>query len=119
MTKPEVQEFIVWRRHLRNPFFQIPVLQYITSIITCIYLTNELLNLILLSNATMKTSAKIFLLIIMLIKAYHACATKTGDVSGQVIDKETMTPVAFATVILEGNSNTIVIAANEYGYYSV
>jgi carboxypeptidase family protein len=42
----------------------------------------------------------------------------TGDITGQIIEKETMAPVAYAQVTLDNGTSKTVITANEYGHYS-
>jgi hypothetical protein len=42
----------------------------------------------------------------------------TGDITGQIIEKETQMPVAFAEVTLDNGTTTTTITANEYGHYS-
>lgn len=42
----------------------------------------------------------------------------TGDITGQIIEKETQAPVAFAEVTLDNGVTKTVIHANEYGHYS-
>ena len=42
----------------------------------------------------------------------------TGDITGQIIEKETKMPVAFAEVTLDNGTTTTTITANEYGHYS-
>ena len=46
-----------------------------------------------------------------------ARAVSTGQIVGQIIEKETSQPVAFAEIIFENRMDKIEITANEYGHY--
>ena len=66
----------------------------------------------------MKSYLKLFILpAIFITAAFTAKAVSMGEVIGQVLEKETNKPVAFAEVIFENNMDKIVVRANEYGYY--
>ncbi|MES2622629.1 MAG: hypothetical protein V4615_17400 [Bacteroidota bacterium] len=58
-----------------------------------------------------------FLLIILLCVSFFANAASTGHVLGQVTEKETGNPVAFARIIFENKMDKIEVQANEHGYY--
>lgn len=64
--------------------------------------------------ATIQT---IFALSICLFSLQTATAA-TGDITGQVIEKETNTVVAYAEVTLDNGTTKVVVIANEYGHYS-
>lgn len=51
--------------------------------------------------------------------SYLSAKAVTGDISGQVIERETMSPVAFAEIVFDNGTSKTVVSANEYGYYSV
>lgn len=68
----------------------------------------------------MKALHKPGLLLIVLVGAsFFARAVSTGHVLGQVTEKETGKPVAFAHIIFENRMDKIEVQANEYGYYYV
>ncbi len=63
---------------------------------------------------------QIFPLILILVFAASfntAKAVSMGEITGQVIEKETLQPVAFAEIVFENGFDKITITANEYGYY--
>jgi|SRR5579862_2651061 len=41
----------------------------------------------------------------------------SGEITGQVVEKETMVPIAYAEVMIENGSQTFMVNADEYGYY--
>ena len=51
--------------------------------------------------------------------SFQSAKAVTGDINGQVIEKETMSPVAFAEITFDNGTNKTIVSANEYGYYSV
>ena len=51
--------------------------------------------------------------------SFQSAKAVTGDINGQVIEKETMSPVAFAEITFDNGNTKTVVSANEYGYYSV
>ena len=51
--------------------------------------------------------------------SFQSAKAVTGDINGQVIEKETMSPVAFAEITFDNGTSKTVVSANEYGYYSV
>lgn len=57
------------------------------------------------------------LLSLLLFSWSGAHAVSTGQVVGQVIEKETHKPVAFAEIIFENRYDKIIISANEYGFF--
>lgn len=44
-------------------------------------------------------------------------AVSMGEITGQVIEKETLKPVAFAVIVFENNTDKFTVTANEQGYY--
>ncbi len=67
-----------------------------------------------------KKMKKLLPCIIALATCFFTFETKaaTGDITGQIIEKETMAPVAYAQVILDNGTTRTIIKANEYGHYS-
>jgi hypothetical protein len=66
----------------------------------------------------MKSTAKSITALIICFFSLQTVFAATGDITGQIIEKETQAPVAFAQVTLDNGTTKTVIAANEYGYYS-
>jgi Carboxypeptidase regulatory-like domain len=67
----------------------------------------------------MKKISTMFTLALILTATFTAKAVIfTGDVNGQITEKETNQPVAFAQVVLINGNEKITLTANEYGYYS-
>ena len=52
-----------------------------------------------------------------LLSATHLKSASTGDILGQIVEKETMKPVAYAEIVFESSMEKVVVSANEYGYY--
>jgi len=65
----------------------------------------------------MKTYISIIIFGIVCMSAFSAKAVSSGEVIGQVIEKETSKPVAFAQIVFENSMDKVVVTANEYGYY--
>jgi hypothetical protein len=82
-------------------------------------LTKVSLNAILFSNEreNMKSTIRVIILAICFI-SLQSLKAATGDITGQIIEKETQAPVAFAEVTLDNGVTKTVIHANEYGHYS-
>ena len=82
-------------------------------------LTKVSFHCILISNARiMKASIHTILAITICFFSLQTVKAATGDITGNIIEKETQEPVAFAEVTLENGSSKTVIIANEYGHYS-
>ena len=58
---------------------------------------------------------QVFLLLSLI--SFPAKAVSSGQIVGQVLEKETKQPVAFAQIIFENRMDRIEVQANEYGYY--
>ncbi len=52
-----------------------------------------------------------------LLSATHLKSASTGDILGQIVEKETMKPVAYVEIVFESSMEKVVVSANEYGYY--
>jgi hypothetical protein len=66
----------------------------------------------------MKTSVRFVLLLgLVFALSLTSKAVSIGQVLGQVIEKETHKPVAFAEIIFENKMDKVVVTANEYGFY--
>jgi hypothetical protein len=63
----------------------------------------------------MKTSTLFILLFVLL--SVKAVAVSMGQIVGQVTEKETKLPVAFAELIFENRMDKIEVKTNEYGHY--
>ena len=66
----------------------------------------------------MKSAVKSITALVICFFSLQMVFAATGDITGQIIEKETQNPVAFAQVTLDNGTTKTVIAANEYGYYS-
>jgi len=66
----------------------------------------------------MKSTIKSIIALIICFYSLQSVKAATGDITGQIIEKETLAPIAFAQVTLDNGTIKTVIAANEYGYYS-
>jgi hypothetical protein len=60
----------------------------------------------------------IVLFVLILCRFIPACAATTGELTGQIVEKETMIPIAYATVVIENGKESYRFDANEYGYYT-
>lgn len=58
----------------------------------------------------------LFILFILLLSV-KAKAVSMGQIVGQVTEKETKQPVAFAEIVFENRMDKIEVKANEYGHY--
>ncbi len=67
----------------------------------------------------MKTIIQTIATLAVCFISFQSAKAVTGDINGQVIEKETMSPVAFAEITFDNGTNKTVVSANEYGYYSV
>jgi len=66
----------------------------------------------------MKSSIALLLLFgFTIIKPNEAIAVSSGQIVGQVTEKETKQPVAYAEIIFENRMDKFEIKANEYGHY--
>jgi len=66
----------------------------------------------------MKSTIRIIIALSICFFSLQSAQGATGDITGQIIEKETMSPVAFAQVTLDNGITKTVIRANEYGHYS-
>ena len=67
----------------------------------------------------MKTNIHSIATLAICFLSFQSAKAVTGDINGQVIEKETMSPVAFAEITFDNGNVKTVVSANEYGYYSV
>jgi len=67
----------------------------------------------------MKTIIQTIATLAICFFSFQSAKAVTGDINGQVIEKETMSPVAFAEITFDNGTSKTVVSANEYGYYSV
>ena len=67
----------------------------------------------------MKNTIQTIATLAICFMSFQSVKAVSGDISGQVIERETMSPVAFAEITFDNGSSKTVISANEYGYYSV
>ena len=67
----------------------------------------------------MKIAIHTFFAITICFFSFATVNAATGDLTGQIIEKETKMPVAFAEITLVNGTTTTVITANEYGHYSI
>ncbi len=66
----------------------------------------------------MKNMTRTILALTICFFSFTTINAATGDITGQIIEKETKMPVAFAEVTLDNGTTTTTIIANEYGHYS-
>jgi len=66
----------------------------------------------------MKSTIRTILMLAICLFSLQPINAATGDITGQIIEKETQAPVAFAEVTLDNGVTKTIIRANEYGHYS-
>ena len=105
-----------WNKRLKNKGFRTPeYIPYVSAwqkfhLVVYYFQTHK---------ETMKTIIQTIATLGICFLSFQSAKAVTGDINGQVIEKETMSPVAFAEITFDNGNTKTVVSANEYGYYSV
>ena len=65
----------------------------------------------------MKAQNKVVFVLLLTALSFLSKAASIGQALGQVTEKETGKPIAFAEIVFENKMDKIELKANEYGYY--
>lgn len=67
----------------------------------------------------MKNTIQTIAILAICFFSFQTVKAMTGDINGQILEKESNSPVAFAQITFDNGTSKTTVSANEYGYYSV